>query len=113
MSIAKWPTKSSADTLSYKIDCSNQEAKRDFYIKKKELQNLGYTYYNLGKYEEAIEAYKQAIRINPDFAEAHYFLGGAYVFSEDRGGALEQYKILKKLDTELANELFSLIGEYQ
>jgi formate hydrogenlyase subunit 6/NADH:ubiquinone oxidoreductase subunit I len=32
MSIAKWPTKSSADTLSHKIDCSNQEAKRDYYI---------------------------------------------------------------------------------
>ena len=35
MSIARWPTESSADTLSHKIDCSNQEAKRDYYIYKK------------------------------------------------------------------------------
>ena len=73
--------------------------------------DLGLAYGESIKWKKAIKSYKQAVRINPDFAEAHYFLGGAYVFSEDRGGALEQYKILKKLDTELANELFSLIAE--
>ena len=45
-----------------------------------------------GMYKEKIEPYKQAIRINPDAADAH--------------SALEQYKILKSLDPELANELF-------
>ena len=62
---------------------------------------------------DTIESFKQAIRMNPDYVKAHFNLGYVSVFSEDRGGALEQYKILKKLDTELANELFSLIGEYQ
>ena len=47
----------------------------------------------------------------PDYAEAHYGLGVVYVAIKDRDSALEQYKILKKLDTELANELFSLIAE--
>jgi len=37
--------------------------------------NLGYTYCELGKHEEAIESYKQAIRIDPEYAEAHYYLG--------------------------------------
>jgi len=56
-----------------------------------------------------VESYKQAIRIKPDFAEAHYALGGTYFFLNDRGSALEEYKILKDLDPELANELFNLI----
>jgi hypothetical protein len=36
-------------------------------------------------------------------------LGAAYVFLNDSGSALEQYKILKSLDTELANELFNIM----
>ena len=54
-------------------------------------------------------SFKQAIKINPDFADAHYNLGLAYLLLNDRGSALEQYKILKSLDSELANELFNLI----
>ena len=61
--------------------------------------------------EEAIEACKQAIRINPDNAEAHFALGAAYAFLNDKVSALEQYKILKSLDSEWASKLFSLIGE--
>ncbi len=51
----------------------------------------------------------QAIRIDPDYALAHYNLGLAYHYSNDRDSAIDQYKILKKLDTELANELFNFI----
>ena len=36
---------------------------------------LGYAYCNSGMYKEAIESFKQAIRINPDDAEAHSNLG--------------------------------------
>jgi Tfp pilus assembly protein PilF len=60
---------------------------------------------------EAVKSFKYAIRINPSFAEAHYGLGLAYLLLEDKGSALEQYKILKKLDTDLANQLFKLIYE--
>ena len=63
------------------------------------------------KYQKAIESYKQAIRIDPDDAEAHYNLGCVYKLLNDKGSALEQYKILKKLDTELANELFNEINK--
>ncbi len=61
--------------------------------------------------EEAIEACKQAIRINPDNAEAHFALGAAYAFLNDRVSALEQYKILKSLDSELANKLFNVMNK--
>ena len=36
-------------------------------------------------------------------------LGAAYVESNDRDSALEQYKILKKLDTEKAKQLLNKI----
>jgi lipoprotein NlpI len=54
---------------------------------------------------------KQAIRIDPDDAEVHIYLGLAYIWSKDRDSALEQYEILKKLDTEKANELFDEINK--
>jgi tetratricopeptide (TPR) repeat protein len=62
-------------------------------------------------YEEAIESFKQAIRIDPDDAKVHISLGLAYFGLKDRGSALEQYTILKTLDTEMANELFNKINE--
>jgi tetratricopeptide (TPR) repeat protein len=60
-------------------------------------------------YKEAIEAYKQTIRIDPDDAQSHVNLDLAYVFLNDRGSALEQYKILKSLDSERAIKLFNFI----
>ena len=73
--------------------------------------NLGIAYGKLGRYREAIDACKQAIRIKPDYAEAHYNLGTTYLKIGDKGSALEEYKILKTLDAELANKLFNFIYE--
>ena len=42
------------------------------------INNLGIAYVNSGLDKEAIESYRQVIRINPDDAEAHYNLGIAY-----------------------------------
>ena len=61
--------------------------------------------------EKRIELYKHAIRIDPDDAEAYFALGVVYVAIKDRDSALEQYEILKKLDSELANKLFNMIYE--
>jgi len=71
--------------------------------------NLGFAYDQLGFHEDAREAYIQAIRIDSDYAEAHYSLGVAYLLIKDRDSALNEYKILKELDIDLANELFDLI----
>ena len=70
---------------------------------------LGVSYVNLGRHAEAITAYKQAIRIRPDNAYSHLYLGLAYLITDDKGSALEEYKILKELDQEMANELFNVI----
>ena len=57
----------------------NSESAKDHYI-------LGNYYLNLGKLEEAIIAYQQAIQIDPNHANAYFNLGLAY----GRQGQLEQ-----------------------
>ncbi len=68
---------------------------------------LAAVYDKLGHHQESLEAYKQATRIKPDDASAHFCLGAAYLAIGDKGSALEEYKILKTLDTKLANGLFN------
>jgi len=70
---------------------------------------LGKAYANLGNHIKAIESFKQAIRINPDYVEAHFLLGVTYLLNGDRNSALGEYKILKELDIDLANQLFDFI----
>jgi len=65
----------------------------------------------MGRYDEAVESYKRAIQIKPGLAEAHLNLGMTYLRIGDRGSALEEYKILKGLDKDMANKLFNLIYE--
>ncbi len=71
--------------------------------------NLGVAYVKLARYAEAAEAFKQTIKISPDFAGAHYDLGTTYLKLDDTSSALKEYKILKDLDAEKANQLFNLI----
>jgi tetratricopeptide (TPR) repeat protein len=54
--------------------------------------NLGNAYYKSGRYKEAIESYKQAIRIDPDCGVV-YNLGGG---RENSASVLECIYILEK-----------------
>ena len=65
----------------------------------------------VASYAGKIETAKEEVRENPDDANAHYNLGIAYVDINDRDSALEQYEILKSLESGLANELFNAIYE--
>ena len=71
--------------------------------------NLGVVYGELGKDEDEMKAYKKAIQVNPDFAPAHFAMGQAFLRQGDKAAALDEYKILKKLDSELADNLFEKI----
>ena len=72
---------------------------------------LGAAYLHSDKNEEAIKSCKQALRIDPDYAYAQFMLGCVYVVIKDRDSALEQYEILKTLDSERANILLKVINE--
>jgi len=80
---------------------------------------LGYCYGNLGRYQDEIESYKQAIRINPDYAEAHGALGIAYGSLGRYEDAVESLKQAIRINPDLAEAHYSLglaydeLGRYE
>lgn len=73
--------------------------------------NLGIVYGRLNDRKNEVDAFKQAIRIEPDFAPAHYNMGLIYLKNNDKAAALEEHKILKGLNLEIAERLFLRIYE--
>ncbi len=63
----------------------------------------------LGKPKQAAVHFKQAIQIDPNFADAHYRLGLAYVQIGDFTAARRQQTFLKQLHDERANLLGHLV----
>lgn len=74
----------------------------DFYY------TFGQDYRASGKYQEAIDAYKQAIKIKPDYADAYYNLGNAYVNSGEYQEAIDAYKQVNRIMPYFADAYFSL-----
>jgi tetratricopeptide (TPR) repeat protein len=71
---------------------------------------MGEAYLELNRFPEALEAFRQAIRLKPDFGRAYYNLGKSYLAMGNRDGALEQYNILQSLDQDWAEKLNTLIN---
>lgn len=71
---------------------------------------LGITYNILGFNDKAMQALKEAVLLNPKFAQAHHALALCYLRNGDRASALEEYKILRGLDPDLADQLIQLIN---
>ena len=72
---------------------------------------LGITYNILGFNDKAMMALKKAVLINPQFAQARHALALCYLRNGDRASALEEYKILRGLDPDLADQLILLINK--
>ena len=49
---------------------------------------LGRAYLALGRHEEEVQAYKEALRLNPKYAQAHYNLSMAYDHLKEGGEAI-------------------------
>jgi len=71
--------------------------------------NMGVTFNQMERPDSAIRAYKLAIRSNPRMTAAHFNLGMTYLEQGRRKMALDQYEILKGLDTDAAGRLFDRI----
>ena len=80
--------------------CINRKVEEHF--------NLGNAYYESGKWKEAIESYKQAIRIDPDFAYAHNNLGLAYDELDKYEEAIESFKLAIRIDPDDASAHYNL-----
>lgn len=72
---------------------------------------IGDCYLSVKRYREAKEAFIQAISINPDNIDAHYSMGRIYLREKNKAAALDQYKILKNLDSERSEFLANLLFE--
>jgi tetratricopeptide (TPR) repeat protein len=59
---------------------------------------LGTIHYDLKQYEEARSALQQALRLKPDFALAHFYLGRTYLRLGRKPEAMQVYRTLLPLD---------------
>ncbi|MDP8247710.1 MAG: tetratricopeptide repeat protein [Candidatus Tritonobacter lacicola] len=75
--------------------------------------NLGGACYERGCYREAVENYKDAIRLNPNFPPARFWLGAAYLNLGDISSAKDEYKNLKDMDKDEAKRLKELIKSFE
>ncbi|MGE3468533.1 MAG: trypsin-like peptidase domain-containing protein [Pyrinomonadaceae bacterium] len=70
----------------------------------------GECYLELGKNEESINAFNNALGYDPNLETARFNLGRAYFNTGNRDMALVQYEILKNSRSEYADRLFELLN---
>jgi tetratricopeptide (TPR) repeat protein len=68
-------------------------------------------YHSLGKFKEAVNSYQAALKIKPDYPEANFGLGVAYLELKDKDAAPEQHKKLAAIDPERADKLYNYITD--
>ena len=71
--------------------------------------NLGVTFKITGKFNESVNSYQRAIKINPEYAEAYNNLGNAYNAIEKVDEAILNYKKAIKINANFA-EAYSNLG---
>ena len=69
---------------------------------------IGLTNYENAEYSEAIDEFKQAIKLKPNYAAAHYYLGNAYFGLRRYDEALNSYKKSAQLDPKYTDAHFAL-----
>lgn len=71
---------------------------------------LAESYLEIGKADESIDALNSALGYNPDFEQARYNLGRAYVKTGNRDMAQVQYEILRNSRSDWADRLYILLN---
>ncbi len=72
---------------------------------------IGSIYFNRGNYEQARDAFKEAIEAAPAFDPVRFQLGRTYLLLGDKDSAIEQYRILREKDPRSAELLLKEINE--
>ena len=73
----------------------------------------GYEYFLQEKYEMAEQYYKKAIELNPDFEDAHYWLGKVYKQTGAYSQAIEQWKEVLRINPGNQYAFQNLIGSFK
>jgi tetratricopeptide (TPR) repeat protein len=66
-----------------------------------------------GRYEDAIESFRLAVRIAPSYPEAYYNLAVAYGLTDQRDEALENLEIAADLGYAPAREALASVNSAQ
>jgi tetratricopeptide (TPR) repeat protein len=72
--------------------------------------SIGECYFELNRLDESIDAFNTALGYFPDFDQARFNLGRAYLKAGNREMAQSQYDILKNSQSEWADRLFVLLN---
>jgi tetratricopeptide (TPR) repeat protein len=72
---------------------------------------LGAVYSQLGRHEEAAEAYRRALSERPNFVKARYNLAVTYVLSGEREAALAESRVLRNLAPAKAARIVELLAD--
>jgi len=104
LGMAYFKQKRYADALSYfeQLKTYKPDAKTFNYI--------GESFIELGKAEESVDAFNNAVGYNPDFEKARYNLGRSYVKIGNREMAQVHYEILRNSKSDWADRLLILIN---
>jgi superkiller protein 3 len=99
MRLEKW---SEADRFMEPVEPQMQYNPRYF-------NALGMIRYHTKHYKAAVEAFKQAVELDPERKDARFNLALAQLAIQNKPGALSQYRFLSESDPELAQELYRII----
>ncbi len=69
----------------------------------------GYALSRQKKYAAAIKQMEKAVNLQPNDAEAQFFLGQLYFVAGNKDSALAQYRKITLLDSQLAEKLYAVI----
>jgi len=65
----------------------------------------------LKRYKDAVRAFKEVVRAEPDQVQAQYHLGFSYLMLKDIASARRQCELLRRQDEDLANNLLLLFPQ--
>ncbi|MFN3481378.1 MAG: tetratricopeptide repeat protein, partial [Thermodesulfovibrionales bacterium] len=79
-------------------------------VSKSVYYKLGSLYLVLGSYNEAVDAFKEALNIDNRDPMAHFNLAIAAFMKGDKDQAWQEYVVLRGIDKELARRLWDIIN---
>jgi tetratricopeptide (TPR) repeat protein len=71
---------------------------------------LGFANLKLKRYAEASNALKRSLALEPKNEIAHYYTGQVYLATNDRNGAMAEYRTLQGLNSSYAPKLLKMIS---